>query len=134
MKKTVSTLALAGIVALSSCGEKKSEQGADMVTDTVAKEQVDNTEVAIDTINQEEMDANVMVTVKGKVTHIVPGKDGYMAEIQDDSGKTYFTTISIPNMDDPKDYKQVNIGDVITVKGESWKMDDELHIKVTELK
>ena len=123
MKKLIIPILFA--FAVISCGDKKN---AETTTDNA-----DTAIVETDTVTSEEMNAPVTVTVKGKVAHIVPGKDGYMAEITDDTGKTFFTTISIPNMKDPKQYRQVKVGDVVTVKGESWKMDDELHIKVEEL-
>ncbi len=132
MKKIIMPALLAIAITTISCNNKKTDS-ANATTDTTLTEAVDSPEAVNDTVAAEEDNAPVTVTVKGKVMHIVPGKDGYMAEITDDSGITFFTTISIPNMKDPKQYKQVKIGDVITVKGESWKMDDEMHIKVEEL-
>lgn len=45
----------------------------------------------------------------------------------------YFATISIVNVGGPQNYKQLKIGDVVSVKGEKWKTEDENHIKVTEI-
>jgi hypothetical protein len=132
MKKTISTLFFAAAITI-SCGKKNSDGPTDTVTDSTITAPVDKTGTDADSLSQEETHADVTVTVKGTVAHVVPGKDGYMAEIKDDAGKTYFATISIPNLNDPKQFRQVKAGDVITVKGESWKMDEELHIKAEEL-
>ncbi len=57
--------------------------------------------------------------ISGKVESIEGGKDGYTAKITTDTKEVYFATISIVN--------------VVAVKGEKWKTDDENHIKVTEI-
>lgn len=76
-------------------------------------------------------DANAPVS--GKVESIEGGKDGYTAKITTDTKEVYFATISIVNVGGPQNYKQLKIGDVVAVKGEKWKTDDENHIKVTEI-
>ncbi|MBZ4037210.1 hypothetical protein K6T82_20790 [Flavobacterium sp. 17A] len=76
-------------------------------------------------------DANAPVS--GKVESIEGGKDGYTAKITTENKEVYFATISIVNVGGPQNYKQVKIGDVVTVKGERWKTEDENHIKVTEI-
>lgn len=72
-------------------------------------------------------------TVSGKVESIEGGKDGYTAKIDTDQKEVYFATISIVNVGGPQNYKQVKIGDIVSVKGEFWKSEDENHIKVTEI-
>lgn len=128
MKKLIIPILFAFMVV--ACGDKKADGPTDTVDSTYTGP-VGNTAAGVDSVAEEAAPAHVVV--RGKVVHIVPGKDGYMAEITDDSGNTFFTTISIPNMKDAKQYRQVNVGDVITVKGESWKMDEEFHIKAEEL-
>jgi hypothetical protein len=71
--------------------------------------------------------------VSGKVESIERGKDGYTAKITTDTKEVYFATISIVNVGGPQNYKQLKIGDVVSVKGEKWKTEDENHIKVTEI-
>ncbi|TPG38855.1 hypothetical protein [Flavobacterium pectinovorum] len=71
--------------------------------------------------------------VSGKVDSIESGKDGYTAKISTDAKEVYFATISIVNLGGPQNYKQLKIGDVVSLKGEIWKTDDEKHIKVTEI-
>jgi translation elongation factor EF-G len=71
--------------------------------------------------------------VSGKVDAIESGKDGYTAKISTDSKEVYFATISIVNVGGPQNYKQLKIGDVVSLKGEIWKTEDEKHIKVTEI-
>lgn len=72
-------------------------------------------------------------TVSGKVDLIEVGKDGYTAKITTDAKEVYFATISIVNVGGPENYKQLKIGDEVSVKGEIWKTEDEKHIKVTEI-
>ncbi|MFV5699152.1 OB-fold nucleic acid binding domain-containing protein [Flavobacterium sp. ZT3R17] len=72
-------------------------------------------------------------TVSGKVSAIQKGKDGYTATIENTKGRIYFGTISIPNLSNPQLFKQVEIGDTITVKGELWKMGKEKQITVREI-
>ncbi|WP_433833994.1 hypothetical protein [Flavobacterium anhuiense] len=76
-------------------------------------------------------DTNAVVS--GKVDAIEAGKDGYTAKITTDAKEVYFATISIVNVGGPQNYKQLKIGDVVAVKGEKWKTEDENHIKVTEI-
>ena len=71
--------------------------------------------------------------VTGKVDSIESGKDGYTAKVTTDAKEVYFATISIVNVGGPQNYKQLKIGDNVSVKGEIWKTEDEKHIKVTEI-
>lgn len=71
--------------------------------------------------------------VSGKVESIESGKDGYTAKINTDTKGVYFATISIVNVGGPQNYKQLKIGDIVSLKGEIWKTDDENHIKVTQI-
>jgi RecJ-like exonuclease len=59
------------------------------------------------------------VSVKGKVTQIERGKDGYTAKIKTDDGKTYSAVISSVNLYGSGQYREVKIGDVIDVEGEA---------------
>ncbi|GAA6768144.1 hypothetical protein AAFH68_40970 [Flavobacterium sp. CGRL1] len=79
------------------------------------------------------MKNNANSAVSGKVESIESGKDGYTAKINTDTKEVYFATISIVNVGGPQNYKQLKIGDVVSLKGEIWKTDDENHIKVTQI-
>ncbi|WP_291285659.1 hypothetical protein [Flavobacterium sp.] len=72
-------------------------------------------------------------TIAGKVDAIESGKDGYTAKISTDAKEVYFATISIVNVGGPQNYKTLKIGDIVSVKGEIWKSEDENHIKVTQI-
>ncbi|GIQ60229.1 hypothetical protein Flavo103_33650 [Flavobacterium collinsii] len=72
-------------------------------------------------------------TVTGKVDAIESGKDGYTAKISTAAKEVYFATISIVNVGGPQNYKTLKIGNVVSVKGEIWKTEDESHIKVTQI-
>lgn len=79
------------------------------------------------------MKENNIRTVSGKVESVESGKDGYTAKINTDEKGVYFATISIVNVGGPQNYKQVKIGDVVSVKGEFWKTEEENHIKVIQI-
>ena len=133
MKVKASLLILATALSLASCGDKKADSNEGMADKST--EEVDKTAVANDTLTPNvDTEAPVTVTVNGKVADITMGKDGYTAHITDDSGRDYYATISRVNLQDPTQYKEVKTGDKITVKGESFKLEDKLHIKVHELK
>ena len=53
--------------------------------------------------------------VSGKVESIESGKDGYTAKITTDTKEVYFATISIVNVGGPQNYKQLKIGDVVSI-------------------
>ncbi|WP_052257276.1 OB-fold nucleic acid binding domain-containing protein [Flavobacterium sp. AED] len=72
-------------------------------------------------------------TVRGKVSAIQKGKDGYTATIENTKGRIYFGTISIPNLSNPQLFKQAEIGDTLVVKGEVWKIGKEKQITVREI-
>ncbi|MGV3459711.1 MAG: hypothetical protein ACO1N9_04560 [Flavobacterium sp.] len=130
--KNLNCIALALLtMALVSCGDRKSETtNADNHIDTLSTA-VATGHTDIDT-TAVERDA-VTTIVKGTVTNVQNGKDGYTATIKDDAGETFHATVSIPNLKDPKQYRAVAVGDVITVKGESWKMDEKMYIKAEVL-
>lgn len=79
------------------------------------------------------MKNNTNSAVSGKVESIESGKDGYTAKITTDIKEVYFATISIVNVGGPQNYKQLKIGDVVSLKREIWKTNDENHIKVTQI-
>ena len=53
--------------------------------------------------------------MKGRVTALRPGRDGYTAELKDDDGKTYSAVISSVNLAGSGKYREVGIGDSIEV-------------------
>jgi hypothetical protein len=71
--------------------------------------------------------------ISGEVKEINYGKDGYTARINA-GGALYFVTISHANLKDPAQYKSTTVGAMLTVKGDIWKMGDETHVTVRELK
>lgn len=133
--------AVASIAALAfACTEKKETEN---VEETPAvQEVVDATATDVDSVKpdaEEVADKSAQlaegtdVTVKGEITEINNGKDGYTAKIKMADGTVYFATISIPNLKDPKQYKKFNVGDVIKVKGKTYKIEEDTLIKVEEL-
>lgn len=131
MKTTIFILAISALLCITSCGKKESSTLGEPAAGAVDSTEVDNT-AADYPVPVSEME-DTQITVTGRVIDVTSGKDGYTTQIKDSSGKIYFATISIPNLADAKQYRQVNEGDSITVTGETWKMGEEEHIKVAEL-
>ncbi len=73
-----------------------------------------------------------IVSIKGRVTQIERGKDGYTAEIITGDGKAYSAVISSVNLGSSQ-YREVKIGDVIEVEGEGGS-GDESRITITAFK
>ena len=139
MKINVLSMALIGVAVLTVSCNKKAEETAEPavqeVVDTTAitaKPVADTT--AKETLPGTEHKDNDVIEVTGKVTEINQGKDGYTAKVSTADGKVYSATISIPNLDNPKQYRAVKIGDNITVKGEVTNLESDVLIRVKELK
>jgi hypothetical protein len=48
-------------------------------------------------------------------------------------GQLVAVTISRSNLNNPKQYKTVAVGDIIKVSGESWKLDGQSQITVRQI-
>jgi hypothetical protein len=139
MKIKVLSIALLGVaLSLASCNKKAEE-----TTEPAVEEMVDTTAVATETTADTSTVAtpsitehkdNDVIEVTGKVTEINQGKDGYTAKITTVKGKMYSATISIPNLDNPKQFRASKIGDNITVKGIVTNLESDVLIRVKELK
>lgn len=73
------------------------------------------------------------LTVKGVVREINRGKDGYTAKIEMPDGQMVSATVSRSNLTEPKQYREVQVGDMLKVSGESWKLDNESQLTVRVL-
>lgn len=132
MKKIYTTALFAAALSLTACANKSSLTETETeITQTTDTTTVDEFPVE-DTAETTET-AGAALTVKGTVTAINRGKDGYTASVTAQDGKTYLATISIPNLDDPKQYRSVNVGDMITVTGETFAMGAETGMRVRVL-
>jgi hypothetical protein len=72
-------------------------------------------------------------TISGKVESVEFGKDGYTSKINTDKNEVYFAVISIVNVGGPQNYKQLKVGEEVSLKGEIWKTETEKHMKVKEI-
>lgn len=112
-----------------ACGDNKNtEEG-----ESTGKDTITTTMDVEDEAKEIEAVTDTVITVTGKVIGINQGKDGYTAKLRSTAGPDYYATISIPNMADPKKYRAVKEGDLITVSGEPFKVENDTYIKVTEL-
>lgn len=140
MKIKVLAIAFIGAAVLATSCNKKAEE----TTEPAVEEIVDTTAVAAPVADTTAAPAavpatpehkdNDVIEVAGKVTEINQGKDGYTAKISTAEGKAYSATISIPNLDNPKQYRAVKVGDNITVKGIVTNLESDVLIRVKELK
>lgn len=134
-------LLLATILA-TGCTEKKQDKAEEAATETIedAEEAIDKAGAKIDSTGErlgdklEDAIDKESITITGKVLAINNGKDGYTATIEGAGGKKYDATISIPNLDNPKQYRTVKTGEEITVSGEVVQAGETTIIKVEELK
>jgi len=130
MKNTTTLALLVAVLSLTACAKQATVTENDKeITELNDSTAVDS--VAIDN-DREETDVNAgkELTVTGTVTAINRGKDGYTATLKTTDDKMYLATISIPNLDDPKQYRSAAIGDVITVTGESFPIENDMAIRV----
>ena len=128
MKRTfVKLFVLGAAIAVAACNSNKKAAVKEDGTEVVKIRTPDATEAG------KEEEKVETVAVQGKVGEINKGKDGYTAILTTDDGKIYYATISIPNLKDPKQYRSVQIGETIKVKGDFWKMEDDNYITVREL-
>ncbi|MEI9913381.1 MAG: OB-fold nucleic acid binding domain-containing protein [Bacteroidota bacterium] len=68
---------------------------------------------------------------KGSVKNIERGKDGYTAIIANKDGKEISATISRTDMG--MRYKEINIGDIVTIYGDSSNYGNEISVHATKI-
>ena len=112
-------LFLTVLLVFLSCGQNKKETETKPET-TIATEVPETT---VETENTPETK-----TVEGTVLEINNGKDGYTAKIETTDNELYWATISIPNLENPNQYKTVQVGDKIKVTGDFWVMENHNQI------
>jgi RecJ-like exonuclease len=136
--KFLSIALLGAALSFTSCNKKAEETTEpaveEVVDATAAAEPIVDTTATQTALPGVEHKDNDVIEVTGKVTEINQGKDGYTAKIYTPTGETYSVTISIPNLDNPKQYRAVKIGDNITVKGVVTNLESDVLIRVKELK
>lgn len=70
----------------------------------------------------QEMNEGAPLTIKGSVTAIENGKDGYTATVLSQAKKEYQVTISKINLERRKAaYKRFEVGEKVTITGDWWK-------------
>lgn len=141
MKKNILLAAAAFALCLTGCNKKQAEgQNPEELKSYTVKGNLPPEEVPADTTQaatQQQAPADMAmpaegeeVTLRGKVTEITPGKDGYMAKLKIAEGQFFTATVSIPNMKDPKQYKKVNVGEMVTLTGLYYKIGKDNAVKV----
>lgn len=141
MKKNIVLAAVALSISITACNKKPSEgenpeelksytvkgnlppENTPADTTQSAVQQQTPSDMAMPTEGEE-------VTLRGKVTEITPGKDGYMAKLKIAEGQFFTATVSIPNMKEPKQYKKLNVGEMATVTGAYYKIGKDNAVKV----
>ena len=71
--------------------------------------------------------------ILGTVESIENGKDGFTAKIETKNKIIYFATISIPNLGINEEYKEIEIGKEVALKGEIWKLGDDNRMTVRRI-
>lgn len=140
MKNKIVIMAMAVALGLASCTDKKStestvEENAAVETDATETQPDTTAAVPADTTATEvPVEEGKTISVKGEVIEITRGKDGYMAKIMAEEGKSYVVTVSIVNLKDPKQFKQVEKGQVIEATGETFSLGTDTGVKATSFK
>lgn len=82
-----------------------------------------------------ELNEGAPLSIRGQVTGIENGKDGYTATVKSEANKTYKVTISRINLEKSKsDYKKYEVGDKVSITGDWWKdTEGNIYIKATKL-
>lgn len=73
-----------------------------------------------------------ILTIKGTITSIEPGKDGYMARLKTGQGQEYLATFSRINLSHIATFKAHEVGDAVTITGPSLKLGDDTLIVVKD--
>jgi hypothetical protein len=73
-------------------------------------------------------------SVKGTVSAIQRGKDGYTATLTNKGGHQFEAVISRVNMANTAEYQELEVGDQVTVTGDTTRLGDRINIKVTQIK
>lgn len=83
-----------------------------------------------------ELNEGAPLSIRGTVTSIENGKDGYTATVNSEADKTYKVTISRINLEQNKStYKMYKVGEPISVTGDWWKdTEGNIYIKATKLR
>ena len=115
---------LSAVIAFASCNSHKVESQPDsnIQTETVQPTTKNTNEVTSDG-----------KVVEGIVNEITFGKDGYTATIETNEKVIYQATISRVNLTDPKQYRDLNKNEIVKLKGDVWKMEDENQLTVREI-
>ena len=115
---------LSAVIAFASCNSHKAESQTDsnIQTETVQPTTKNTNEVTSDG-----------KVVEGIVKEITFGKDGYTATIETNEKVIYQTTISRVNLTDPKQYRDLNKNEIVKLKGDVWKMENENQLTVREI-
>lgn len=136
MKKILFISAIT-VLLITACKNKEAEEKLENepavieLEDTVATDKTEVNNIENPEVASADGDT---ITVTGKVIKVNVGKDGYTATITTEEEKEYSAIISIPNLKEPKQYRTVSEGDIITVTGEVTNLESDVLIKVEEFK
>jgi len=80
-------------------------------------------------------ETNKVITVKGKITKIENGKDGYTATLEKNKNKSYAITVSMINLQHSGGtFKRYEVGQTIRATGSSWTdQQGTIHITATSI-
>lgn len=129
MRYNVQNLAfLSAVIAFSSCQQHKNA-----TIDDAGNEVVKVRTPTEDTIDKTETPPMKTETIEGFVVEINRGKDGYTAKIETPAMRIVAATISRSNLKDPEQYKEVKVGESLSVTGDSWRLEKEDQLTVREI-
>ncbi len=77
---------------------------------------------------------NHYISIKGTVTNIQQGKDGYTALITTKEGQQYHAVVSMVDLAYSLDYEDVKVGDFVTVTGDTLNLGDRISMNVKAIR
>lgn len=123
------TILLGSALAFAACGDNKSATSG-AASDTTSSTAPAVTDSTPQTTVQPADSARYTVT--GTIEGITQGKDGYMADLKGDDGKSYSMTVSVMRLTNR--YTRFNKGDKVTVSGDTIHLGDKVNVLVTDWK
>lgn len=117
-------IVLSAAFVLASCNSNKTESSTANPQTAVERSTSDSI------IPNDKVADEKTKTIEGIVKEIAFGKDGYTATIETNEKLIYQATISRVNLTNPKQYRDFNKNEIVKLKGDVWKMENENQLTV----
>jgi len=128
MKSYIQNLSmLSAVITFASCTSKKTAPNEE----AVSKSEVHSE--AYDSLLQPPKIPKETKSIEGIVKATTSGKDGFSATILTNENELFQVIVSIPNLNDPKQYRRFNTNEIVKLYGDFWTMNGEKQLTVREI-